>query len=126
MMEIQLKLFNADQKITIPKSTGKLLRDVGINNSVMHADLVNKNWSDDAYNFLLQYINSNKEFMAEELRASSKGIVPDPPSLRAWGSVIVRAVKSGLITRTEYRNVSNPKAHCTPASVWTKFNKINQ
>ncbi|HDY88544.1 MAG TPA: hypothetical protein ENH82_10605 [bacterium] len=61
--------------------------------------------------------------MAEDIRFASKDIVPDPPSARAWGSVVFRAVRNGLIHKVGYRNVTNEKAHCTPATLWnrTKF-----
>jgi len=56
--------------------------------------------------------------MTEDVRISSEGIIEIPPSNRAWGGVIVRAVKSGLIKRIGFQNVNNPKAHKTPATLW--------
>ena len=106
-METQLNLF-----------TGQQLRDKGISQAVNHADQQSENWSHYAYQFLLSYIKQNREFMTEDVRAASVGIVDEPPSSRAWGGIIVRAVKSGLIRRLGFRSVSNAKAHCTPASVW--------
>lgn len=96
------------------------LRDQGIAKALHSAERECPNWTENAYSFLLNYIKSNKEFMAEDVREASKGIVSDPPSQRAWGGVFVRAVKSGLITRKGFRNTRNAKAHCTPASVWER------
>ena len=106
-METQLNLF-----------TGQQLRDKGISQAVDNADNNSENWSGKAYQFLLSYIKQNREFMAEDVRLASVGIVDAPPSSRAWGGIIVRAVKAGLIQRVGFRNVSNAKAHCTPASLW--------
>lgn len=106
-MQNQLNLFN-----------GNDLRDEGIKRSVDHADDVIDSWSDRAYRFLNDYIKSNREFMAEDVRVASINQLPEPPSLRAWGGVFVRAAKSGLIVRIGFRNVINHKAHSTPASVW--------
>jgi len=106
-METQLNLF-----------TGQQLRDKGISQAVNHADQQSENWSHYAYQFLLSYIKQNREFMSEDVRAASVGIVDTPPSSRAWGGIIVRAVKSGLIRRKDFCTVKNPKAHCTPASLW--------
>jgi len=97
--------------------TGQELRDRGIEQAVSHAG---QKWTDQAYQFLLLFCNGHAEFMAEDVRRASKGCVPEPPSKRAWGGVIVRASKAGLIERVGYRQVKNAKAHCTPAAVWRR------
>jgi len=98
--------------------SGTELRDKGIQQAINHADKVEEKWSEKAYDFLLKYIQTHSEFMAENVREASKGILSEPPSNRAFGAIIVRAVKSGLIVRKGFRNVENVKAHKTPASVW--------
>jgi hypothetical protein len=97
---------------------GKQLRDNGIYQSMENADSKGNKWTYYAYQFLLYYIKSNKEFMAEDVRIASNGIVDNPPSQRAWGGIFVRAVKAGLIKRKGFMNVKNAKAHCTPATLW--------
>lgn len=98
--------------------SGENLRDAGIKIAVDHADEVSEKWSEVAYQFLLKFIKSNKEFMTEQIRSASAGHVPEPPTTRAWGGIIVMAKKSGLIKRIGFQNVTNSKAHCTPASLW--------
>lgn len=80
-------------------------------------------WSDRAFAFLLEFITRNDEFLAEDVRNEAKGIVPDPPSKRAWGGVIVRAKKEGYIVSIGFKQVSNPKAHRTPATLWKTKNR---
>jgi hypothetical protein len=109
MMNTQINLF-----------TGEQLRDAGIKRAIDNANEKTEKWAYMAYTFLTVYVRSNGEFMTEDVRLASSEIVPQPPSNRAWGGVIVRAVKSGLIIRKGFRNVKNNKAHCTPASVWVK------
>ena len=104
---IQLNLFS-----------GTELRDNGIAQAMENADAQVNEWTFEAYQFLLHYSKSNKEFMAEDVRLASEGIIDEPPSKRAWGGIIVRAVKSGLIKRKGFMNVKNAKAHCTPATLW--------
>lgn len=98
--------------------SGVDLRDVGINNALNHANTVYENWQEKAYHFLLNYTKKNNEFMAEDVRLASNGVIPDPPSNRAWGGIFVKAAKAGLISRKGFRNVKNAKAHCTPATLW--------
>ncbi len=97
-------------------------RDIGIAKSEDNANNQIENWSDHAYWFLLQYIRTHNEFMAEEVRVASSGIVPQPPNNRSWGPVFVRAKISGKIKHKDYKPVSNPKAHCTPATLWEVIN----
>ena len=97
---------------------GEIARDKGIQQSIDSANLAVKNWSDIAYGFLLGYANSHKTFMIEDIRAASTGVVPVPPSNRAWGGVAVRAAKNGVIRRRGFQNVKNVKAHKTPATLW--------
>lgn len=102
----------------IKQITGAILMRLGIKKAVDHANVEVKGWSDHAYNFLLDYSKTHKEFMVEDVREASKGIVPVPPSTRAWGGVVVRASKAGVIRRKGFKNVKNTKAHCTPATLW--------
>ena len=93
-------------------------RDDGIKRAVDHADEKVPEWSSMAYGFLLGYIAKKREFMTEDVRGAAEGRIPTPPSNRAWGGVVVRAAKAGLIYRAGYRNTRNIKAHCTPATLW--------
>lgn len=98
--------------------TGEELKVEGMARAVNHADQKEPEWSSIAFSFLLQYIRSHDQFMGEDVRMASFGIVPEPPSARAWGSIISRAAKGGFITRIGYESVTNAKAHRSPASVW--------
>jgi hypothetical protein len=98
--------------------TGEDLRDKGIQQAMDHANETSEKWSEIAYAFLREYMVGQSVFMAENVREASRNVVPDPPSNRAWGGVLVRAAKEGLITRMGFRNVKNTRAHCTPATLW--------
>jgi hypothetical protein len=102
----------------IKNITGTVLMKLGIKKAVDHANVEVKGWSDQAYNYLLEYSKKHKEFMVEDLREASIGTVPKPPNTRAWGGVIVRASKAGVVKRKGFQNVKNAKAHCTPATLW--------
>lgn len=100
------------------KFSGEQLRDSGMQLAIESAEKKNENWAELAYNFLLNYSKRHKEFMIEDVRNASKGFVPFPPSNRAWGGIVRKMAKNGLIYRKGYKTVKNPKAHCTPATLW--------
>jgi hypothetical protein len=112
----QLDVFNQP-----PFIDGMRLRDAGMKQAIDHAELNAKHWSEAAYKFLLFYLQDHDEFMTEDVRNASVGIVPEPPSLRAWGSIIRRAVVERKIAGAGYRPVTNPLAHRTPANVWRRI-----
>ena len=99
-------------------NNGAELRDKGIKKALDSANNTHDKWSEKAYDFLLKYIKYQNQFMTEDVRVASEKAIPKPPSNRAWGSVILKAAKSGLIHRVGFANVKNAKAHKTPASVW--------
>ena len=119
----QLSLFTeSPENLNKPQHylNGRLLMQIGINQAVCHADKEEPSWSDKAYDFLVKYIRTNKEFMVEDVRESAMGIISDPPSKRAWGGIVLRAKNKGLIRFVRYEKVKNPTAHCANAAVWIK------
>lgn len=94
------------------------LRDAGMQQAVDHAEQVHEGWSDVALNFLKNFAAKAERFMTEDVRKAAEGIVPEPPTARAWGAVVVKAKKAGFIKHVGFNQVKNKKAHCTPASVW--------
>ena len=97
---------------------GSQLRDKGIKQAINNANDTHEKWSEKAYKFLTDYIKSHHEFMTEDVRVASEKKIPIPPSNRAWGGIVIRASKAGLISRVGFSNVKNVKAHRTPATVW--------
>jgi len=95
-------------------------RDNGIKRAADHADRVSDGWSDRAYQFLLKFLgNHNGPFMAEEVRSAAALMDFElPPSARAWGSVVLKAAKAGIIERIGIQKVKNKNAHCANATVW--------
>jgi hypothetical protein len=105
-----------------PQFTGDQLADVGMRMARDHADQKILDWSGQCFELMKEYLKINDQpFMAEFFRQWAEGKIPDPPSKRAYGAVIVRAAKERLIRRTGYAKVSNYKAHSTPAAVWVRI-----
>lgn len=101
-----------------PKDAARLTNE-GIQRAMDHADRVEPGWSREAYEFLMQYIESHdKPFQCEDVRNAAKDIIPDPPSKKAWGGIMRRAKMAGKITRVGFRGVKDPTAHDGLAAVW--------
>lgn len=78
----------------------------------------NEEWCEQAYGFLCKYMKHNRIFMTEEVRVASENVLFAPTSDRAWGHIMVRAVRENKIVRSGYRKVSNKKAHSATATLW--------
>lgn len=96
-------------------------RDLGIERAINHADRVCDDWGDKAYSLLLDFIKVTSEFMTEDFRLSTEGKLPEPPDNRAYGALIVRAKKNGLIRHLRYEAAKDKKSHRNPKSVWGKI-----
>lgn len=98
------------------------LRDEGIQKAIDHANDVTPDWSKRAYLFLLSFLGTHPgPFMMEEVRSHAALMdFPLPPHARAWGGIIARAAKAGIVERVGIQKVKNIKAHCANAAVWIK------
>lgn len=97
------------------------LRDEGILVSVLKADQVTEDWSIKAFSALKHFAQCNRgEFMCEQVRqyAAAHLSLPEPPSKRAWGAVMLMGAKEGIIKQTGYGKTKSASAHRTPAAVW--------
>jgi hypothetical protein len=86
-----------------------------------HANAVHPNWSESAFEYLKVYLSHTRsQFMVEDFREAAQQVIPTPPSLRAYGAVILKAAKAGLVRKVGYGKVRNIRAHRTPATLWQK------
>lgn len=102
--------------------SAEALRDSGIELSKQTADNKSEGWSERTYQMFKNWIKNKKgSFLGEDFRndAESKGN-EIPPSSRAYGHILVRAAKEGLIIKIGYGRTSNPRAHKTPSTLWIK------
>jgi hypothetical protein len=97
-------------------------RDTGMALATEHAKDHHKDWDVDALYWLTEFLfTRSTPFMAEEVREYAKhhGLA-DAPNQRAWGSILVKAKKLGLIKFVGYAQTTNPLAHRTPAALWVR------
>ena len=96
------------------------LKQDGMQRASNNAELREPTWNEQAFQAIIDYPGT--QFMAEEVRAwAYKRGLTEPPNHRAWGSVIARAKRDGIIRHIGYRQVANPQAHKANASLWEKI-----
>ncbi len=95
-------------------------RDAGMARATASADDAHANWSATAYFTLRAFVRHREHaFTAENVRAfaTEKGL-PEAPDNRAWGSILTRAAKEGLIRKTGYRQAEGRACHMHPVTLW--------
>ena len=113
-MTAQLSFF----EIQKPKSSGEVLRDKGIARAVKHAEEIHDDWQKKALDFLYVYALDHDRFSGEMVRLEASKMVPTPPSLRAWGAVLLQGARRGWIRQVGFIHVQNEKAHRANAALW--------
>jgi hypothetical protein len=101
------------------RNAGTFLRDQGMERATQHADRVSAAWSHLAYEGLLAYVKqrpTSMPFTTEDVRAAVR--IAEPPDRRAWGAVVARAARAGVIRRVGYRQHSDPIRHRGISTVW--------
>lgn len=105
----------------------EILRDDGIKRAANHADQVVPDWTVRAGNLLATYCSRQRAlgrreqtFLTEDLRdfASDQGF-PEPPDRRAWGAVLVRAARAGVIRKVGYAKSTDARRHSGVATEWS-------
>ncbi len=113
-MQMQMNLLTPDVQAE------RLARNRGAERAADHADRVQPGWSDQAYEFLFQFVATHrKPFMTEDVRqaATLAGFAP-PPDARAWGLVVTRAARANLIKRVGFGPRKSAGTHMGPTSIW--------
>ena len=104
-------------------AVARVRRDDGMKRAVDHADRVSHAWSVLAYQTLIDYLNyrnntgTDAGFLAEDFTGYALARrVPKPPDNRAFGAIIQRAARAGLIVKAGYRE----DRYCSPKTLWRR------
>jgi len=108
----------ADTQIEV----GRAARDDAMRRAADHADKQHADWTGQAYRALLDFLdlNGSSPFMTEDVRAFVAFALVDPPDSRAWGAVIKRASRAGLIERIGYGEHKDPIRHRGISAIWRR------
>jgi hypothetical protein len=101
------------------KAAAAARRDDGMTRAVEHADAVEPDWSTRAYVCLAEFCRERGAltFLTEDVRAFALNRnLPPPPDGRAWGAVIQRAAREGLIVRMGYAAAKS--SNLSPKVLW--------
>jgi hypothetical protein len=103
----------------MPSSAAQQARDDGIAVAVAHAERVEPAWAETAFQALSDYCRAHhgQRITTPGIRAALPG-VSKPPHLRAWGGVIQRASKAGLLVKVGYDQATEPHVHCSIVTAW--------
>ena len=100
----------------------EIRRDTGINAAEAHANHSHADWSAQAYSFLFEHcelVKSTgiKTFIVEDVReyARERGF-SSPTDERAWGGIVKRAARNGLIMRIGYCPAKS--SNLSPKCLW--------
>ena len=90
-------------------------RDEGINAAAEHAGQA---WQVLAWSALMEYIKRDRSghFTCEDVREVMG--VPEPPDRRAWGAIMLRAARQGLIQRAGFVEHRERSRHCGISILW--------
>lgn len=108
--------------INLDIEKSRLARDEGIEKAIAHADKVIYNWGYKAYLLLQEFIKTKHEFLVEDFRLyCEQQKLETPPDNRAFGGIILKAKRAGLVMSLRYESCKNKIGHRHPVSVWIKI-----
>ncbi len=101
------------------ETTAEQLRDAGMQQAIDHADSEAPAWGERAFRFVKAFATMNLRITSEGARKYAERCgLPFPPDKRAWGAVMIRAARAGLIAKIGYTTALDPKVHCNPVTLW--------
>lgn len=98
------------------------LKLLGMAQAVDTTEQLCPNWAHQAYNKLVEfcdYFGYEYIFITETFRewAHNHGL-PKPMHDRAFGQIMHRAAKQGLLQKVGFGKTSNPKSHAAYSTLW--------
>ena len=106
------------EQLTIEHEIARRQAERGMHRALERAADGLPEWPELAYWFLRAYAGRHERFagwMVVRAAAASPDF-PSPPNAKAWGGVIQRAAREGLIARCG--TARDPHRHCNPIPLW--------
>lgn len=116
----QYDLFGAE----VPREpSGQALKERGMAQAESHANAVHPEpikWSDQAEYFLKNWARPETPFTVEQAVKASEGVIPQPPTNKAWGGVIVRLKRQGFVKALGIVKATKASSHTGYITQWIK------
>ena len=111
-----------DQPDLFDPAEAKRRAEAGAKRALDHANRKIDGWGERALEKLVELVLGTPDggtLMAEDVRvkAYAGGLEPAPDN-RAWGAVMKKAEKKGLITWVRFGTTKAKRCHRNPAGVW--------
>lgn len=109
--------------IDFDAKAAEVLKEDGMNRAVLGAESLIPGWGDMAFEMLKTFLMEHAgQFMMEDVRAYSykKGL-PRPERDQAWGAIVRRAFKSGLIAKIGQGIAKDPTRHRGYTALWERI-----
>jgi hypothetical protein len=118
------KIDPAQVCLPLGEPNGLELRDRGMQQAIETAEKTcHLPWGEQAYEVLLKwlFLKRDTHFKCEDFREHCQlnNLLPEPPSLRAYGAVFMRAARNRVIFRVGHTQVTNPRAHRANCTLWS-------
>lgn len=106
-----------DQLDLFLERTGEQLRDEAMNQVERHAG---EDWKEDAFNIVYAIALKNEFFTADDYHeAARRTDLPNPPDNRAWGPVLLSAIREGICEPTgRWRKTQRSVRHAAPTRIY--------
>lgn len=106
------------EQLTIGHAIARRAAQEGMDRALQGAENKVPRWGDMAYAWLLAYAKKHERFMGWMLVKASAldDGFPTPENEKAWGGVIKRAARAGVIVHAG--TAKDPYRHCNPIPVW--------
>ncbi len=118
----------AQEQITIDfnVSQAEAYKEDGMRRALLSAESKNPDWAAQALDMLRRFIASHSDpFMVEDVRAFAyREGLPHPDRDQAWGAIVVRAAKMGIIVNVGVAVAKDPTRHRGYTALWQR--RINQ
>lgn len=102
------------EKVSTPREAAEVAMQLAVDK----ADREIADWSETAYQFLLEYARKHRKFQAWQVREAAVGQIPLPTESRAWGAVFSRANRDGVIVSIGFVPVANKGSHGRAQTLW--------
>jgi len=102
--------------------SGEELKTIGQNLALETADKLHEDWTLKAMAMLRQYCRihgSGHQFRGEQARFYCEANdIPQPGTKKAYGGLMAKLAKEGLIKRVGFSNTKDPKSHHAHCALW--------